>query len=72
MLCYLEGKTHQEAAQHVGCPGATAPSAPAPVQGTAQAALAKRTANWRSAIKGNVFAPGEQDDRKRAQRSMFE
>jgi putative DNA methylase len=37
-----------------------------------QSALAKLTANWRSVIEDNVFAPSEKADRKRSQPRMFE
>jgi putative DNA methylase len=36
------------------------------------AALAKLTANWRGVIEENVFSPGEQSDRKKGQRRLFE
>jgi putative DNA methylase len=39
---------------------------------TEQSALAKLTANWRSVIEDNVFAPSEKADRKRGQRRMLE
>jgi putative DNA methylase len=37
-----------------------------------QSALAKLTANWRSVIEDNVFAPSEKADRKRSQPRMFD
>ena len=52
--------------------GRAAAPAPALVKATAQAALAKLTANWRSVIEDNVIARGEQADRKRGRRSLFE